>query len=211
MANDVMEEQIEKTDSASTHQEDMIGPVEGNEKDSTLNSRPDPAMLEKISVIRTRLQATFGQVVLALTAVPRYQHQSVGDLAHLVLEPLIRDRVAIATSKPKEEHVPQGPLAGIAIWASVSEEVDTKIQDQIKAGVFPIRLKPEDWSSGDTVWLLDVIAPTKQLATAVLKNFRQVAKKDQIRMHPLVASMVDRELLETMGAKSASGIIKAEE
>ena len=210
MAIDVMEEQIEKTDTALTHQEDMIGLVDNSEKDSPSNGQPDLAMLEKISVIRTRIQATFGQVVLALTAVPRYQHQSVGDLTHLVLEPLIRDRVAIAASKPKDEHAPQGPLAGIAIWASVSDVVDAKIQDQVKAGVFPVRLKPEDWTSGDRVWLLDVIAPTQQLATAVLKNFRQVAKKDQIRMHPLVARMIDRDLLKSMGVKADSSESKAE-
>ncbi len=62
-------------------------------------------------------------------------------------------------------------------------------------------MKPEDWTSGETVWLLDVIAPTQQLATAVLKNFRQVAKKDQIRMHPLVARLVDPELLKEIGTE----------
>jgi cytolysin-activating lysine-acyltransferase len=70
----------------------------------------------------------------------------------------------------------RGRLAGIAIWASVSEEVDAKIREQIKAGVFPVRLKPEDWTSGKINWLLDVIAPSTKLATSVLANFKQVIK-----------------------------------
>ncbi len=37
---------------------------------------------------------------------------------------------------------------------------------------YPIRLKPEDWTGGETAWLLDVIAPSQRVATAVLKNFR---------------------------------------
>jgi hypothetical protein len=37
-----------------------------------------------------------GQVVLALTVVPRYRHQSIADLQSLVLEPLLRDHNAVA-------------------------------------------------------------------------------------------------------------------
>jgi cytolysin-activating lysine-acyltransferase len=65
-------------------------------------------------------------------------------------------------------------MVGFAIWANVSEEVDAKIREQTTAGVFPVRLKPEDWASGSINWLLDVVAPTAMLATAVLANLRQV-------------------------------------
>ena len=170
-----------------------------------------PEMATSIGAIRTRVQATFGQVVLAMTEVPRYRQQSVADLTQLVLEPLIRDRVAIASPKLKEKGLSPGALAGIAIWASVSAEVNTKIQEQIKAGVFPIRLKAEDWVSGDTVWLLDVMAPTQRLTTAVLANFRQVTKQDQIRIHPLVARMVDPVILKAMGTNPSEAKGKLEE
>jgi hemolysin-activating ACP:hemolysin acyltransferase len=117
---------------------------------------------------------------MAMAALPRYRHQSLADLHHLVLEPLVRDRIAIATPKaPDGAEGEIGALAGIAVWASVSDEVDAKIREQIKAQAFPIRLKPEEWASGDTVWLLDVIAPSQKLATAVLANFRQVAQGPQ--------------------------------
>jgi hypothetical protein len=42
-------------------------------------------------------------------------------------------------------------VAGIAIWASVSTEVDARIRAQVKARVFPVKLKPEDWTSGSKV------------------------------------------------------------
>ena len=64
----------------------------------------------------------------------------------------------------------------MAIWASASEAVDAKLREQIKAGVFPLRLQAEDWTSGSINWLLDVIAPNRRLATAVITNFRQVVK-----------------------------------
>ena len=61
----------------------------------------------------------------------------------------------VGVGKPVE-----GTLSGIAIWASVSEEVDAKIREQIRAGTFPVRLQSGDWNSGNINWLLDVIAPT---------------------------------------------------
>jgi cytolysin-activating lysine-acyltransferase len=154
--------------------------------------------------------------MLALSVVPRYRHQSLADLQNLVLEPLMRDRIAIASAVEKErkdgegaspqamEQAP-GALAGIAFWATVSDEVDAKIREQIKGGAFPIRLKPDEWTSGGHTWLLDVIAPSTRMASAVLANFKQVVqgkdeKAGEVRIHPIVARQVDPELLKKMGA-----------
>jgi cytolysin-activating lysine-acyltransferase len=159
----------------------------------------DPAMLEKIAAVRAKVNETFGKVALAMMATPRYRHLSIGDLSHLVLDPLIRDRVAIA--QPANPGPEDGGLAGIAIWASVSESVDASIREQIKAGFFPVRLKADDWNSGSNNWLLDVIAPTQKLATSVLANFKQVLKEGDLRIHPLVARLVEPEALKNMGAR----------
>jgi hemolysin-activating ACP:hemolysin acyltransferase len=64
--------------------------------------------------------------------------------------------------------------------------------------VFPIRLKAEDWNSGETTWLLDVIAPSQKVATAVLASFKQVVKDKPVRIHPLVSQLVDPAVLEKM-------------
>ena len=155
----------------------------------------DPALLAQITAFKTRLQASIGEVVLAMLNLPRYRHQTLADLMHLVVEPMTRDRIAIARAggEGKVEET-----AGIAIWASVSDEVDAKIREQIQARVFPIRLKSEDWASGDTTWLLDVIAPSQKVATAVLANFKQVVKDKPVRIHPLVSQLVDPAVLEKM-------------
>lgn len=155
----------------------------------------DPELLSQITAFRTRIQASVGEVVLAMLNLPRYRNQTLADVMHLVVEPMIRDRIAIAKSggDGKLEET-----AGIAIWASVSDEVDAKIREQIQARVFPVRLKAEDWNSGDTHWLLDVIAPSQKVATAVLANFKQVVKDKPVRIHPIVSQLVDPAVLDKM-------------
>ena len=158
-----------------------------------------PELVKKLVESRQRLHATLAQVVLAMIAAPRYKHCSIAELEHLVIQPLLRDRIAVAMATPKNDTGPgvnDGQLVGAAIWAKVSPEVDAKIREQIKAGVFPIRLKPDDWASGDIVWLLDVVAATKKQATAVLANIRQVVKEGNLFVHPIVRSLVDPELLK---------------
>jgi hemolysin-activating ACP:hemolysin acyltransferase len=146
----------------------------------------DPQMVERIMALRSRMHAVFAQVTMAMMSTPRYRHHTLAELQHLVLEPMIRDRIAVATP-PHKEGEPEPLPAGIAIWAKVSEEVDKKIREQIKAGAFPVRLKAEEWDSGDIAWLLDVIAPTKEQATAVVKNFGQVVKDGKLFVHTRIS------------------------
>jgi cytolysin-activating lysine-acyltransferase len=47
-------------------------------------------------------------------------------------------------------------------------------------------------------WLLDVIAPSQKVATAVLANFKQVVKDKPVRIHPIVSQLVDPAVLEKM-------------
>ncbi len=173
-----------------------------------------PEILEKISALRTKIQLSVGQVVLAIMNLPRYRHQTLGDLMHVVLDPLMHDRVAIAyTRKPDQ---PAGPkandeqsVAGIAIWATVSAEVDAKITEQVRAGVFPVRLASDDWTSGDMVWLLDVVAQDRAQATRVLTSFNQLSGNRPVKIHPIVARSVDPALLERMKAVPAAGEAEA--
>lgn len=171
-----------------------------------------PEMMAELNKMRDTILARLGQTVLSFIGVPRYAHQSVGDLQHFCLAPLVRDRIAIATTEAKpvegQENNLTSPLLGIAIWASVSSEVDAKIREQAGAGIFPVKLAPTDWNSGDIVWLLDIIAPTPKLATSVIANFRQVldakdlgAKASEMRLHPIIKRMLGDEVLQKMGAR----------
>ena len=84
-------------------------------------------------------------------------------------------------------------------------EVDARIRDRIKSCTHPIRLKAEDWRSGDNHGVLDIIAPDETAATKVLANFGQLAKGGTLKLHPAVARRLSPEVLEKMGAMKATG------
>jgi len=75
-----------------------------------------------------------------------------------------------------------------------------KSRDQIKGGVFPVKLKADEWQSGEINWLLDVIAPNQKTTANVIASFKQVVKDGDLRLHPIVTRLVDAETLEEMGA-----------
>ena len=166
----------------------------------TPNPQLDPEVAKKLAAVRSQVRESFGKIVMALMMTPRYRNQTLGDLQHLVLEPLIRDRVAIAYPSNVEESA-LADMAGFAIWASVSEEVDARVREQVANGVFPIRLKPEEWNSGKINWLFDVVAGDTRAITNVIANFKQVVKEGSLRLHPLIARLVDEETLKKMGAE----------
>ena len=100
---------------------------------------------------------------------------------------LIRDRTAIA-QPAKDQPGMLTDIVGFAIWASVSEEIDAKTREPIRARTCPIRLKPEDRQSGSVNRLLDgdaratigsrrgPSAPDRKTAGRVIANFAQVVK-----------------------------------
>ncbi len=196
----------------------------GSETGVEASTRPEqgsgvpPEVAQRIARARSQLREAFGTVVMAMMMLPRYRHQSLADLQHLLLEPLLQDRVAIAHRTPAEAAASAGDSArqagasplqndvvGIAIWASVSEEVDAKIREQIRARVFPIRLKPNEWNSGNINWLFDIIAPDRQTATNIVLNFKQVVKGGEVRLHPILRELLDKDVLERLKRPGDAG------
>jgi len=163
----------------------------------------DPAIAEKIAQLRAKTRESFGAVVMSMMILPRYRNQTLADLSHLVLDPLMRDRMAIAYPAKKEDgkQSPLTDIAGVAIWASVSDEVDARIREQISTGTFPIRLKPEEWTSGSINWLLDVIAADKKTGALVISNLKQVVKEGDLRVHPVITRLVKPDVLEKLGMR----------
>ena len=153
---------------------------------------------------QARFHELFGMVSIVAMHAPHYQQIPFGEIGRLLGEPLKRNRVALAF-QANDEPPHRRSLAGVAIWASVSEAVDASIRAQIADGVFPVRLAPDDWASGEINWLLDVIAPSRDAGTKVLANLSQVITGPTLHIHPVVRRLVDVGALEKIGLVSSGG------
>lgn len=170
-----------------------------------------PDQIKQIGVMRQTMLSRLGEIVLLFAGVNRYGHQPLSEIHRLCIAPMMRDRIAIAKSgSPDGDKTGEtASLLGLALWANVSKEIDAKITEQVREGVFPVKMASADWNSGDIIWLLDVVAPSREISKRVLGNFRSVLKAQnidlpdgQIKIHPVIKRTIGEEALTAMGAVS---------
>lgn len=107
------------------------------------------------------LNAGLGETVAMLARDPKFRHLALSDLEWLVLPPLAANQVLTLRGKVKDKDGQENGLTVplcLALWAKVSEEIDQKLQAQQKAGA-PLRLAPQDWTSGQIPWVLLLTGP----------------------------------------------------
>lgn len=76
---------------------------------------------------------------------PLHKQFFISDLEWFIMTPVLLQqfRTFYATDRP----------IGVVLWATVSEEVEANLM----AGT--TKLRPQDWKSGDKLWVVEVIAP----------------------------------------------------
>lgn len=95
---------------------------------------------------------TLAQIVKLMLQSPNHRHFSLSDLEWMVLPALSSGQLALAETKPDQSGIRQ-PLA-VLFWASVSPEIDRRMSSNLDA---PIRLRADEWRSGDILWITDMI------------------------------------------------------
>jgi len=113
------------------------------------------------------VSAAFGQVVSVLMRAPHYKHYSLADLEWMVVPPLVTSQFSIVEAQSRKNGM-SAPVC-VVFWANVSAEVDARLSASPGE---PIRLKPNEWRSGDILWVIDAIGDARAV-TAVLKRLRE--------------------------------------
>ena len=86
-----------------------------------------------------------GHAAWLLTQTPTHKHLFITDLEWLVIPPVSLDQFRLWR---------QGNLpVAFATWAYLSEDAEQRLMQGVR------RLSPMDWKSGETLWLMDMIAP----------------------------------------------------
>jgi len=102
----------------------------------------------------------FASAVWLMQRSPRHRHLFISDLEWALLPPM-------ALKQFRLFHKNGMPLA-FATWAFVSDEVEARLKEG------QMRLKPDEWKSGENCWLVDVVTP-RGTEQAILKTLKQDA------------------------------------
>ena len=98
---------------------------------------------------RDDMTRLLGQIVTLLGQSPGHRHVFVSDLEWMVLPALLARQARIW-----RRQTDGGALPVIyASWALVDEAVEARLRQG------QMRLKPNEWRSGDRAWLIDMVAP----------------------------------------------------
>ena len=90
-----------------------------------------------------------GEMAWLLTQSPLHRALQIADIEWLIMPALIHQQLYIFRDGSK-------PI-GLALWAKCNPEAEAKLD---RGMIEPEnRLSVEEWSSGDTIWLVDLIAP----------------------------------------------------
>lgn len=130
--------------------------MQANEADALkraggLNSQNNPREAQSTRGVVNSSMA-LAQIVTLMLQSPNHRHFSLSDLEWMVLPPLKLGQLAIADTKPDQTGV-RHPLAAM-FWAAVSPEIDRRMSANLEA---PIRLRPDEWRSGDIYWITDMV------------------------------------------------------
>jgi hemolysin-activating ACP:hemolysin acyltransferase len=124
-----------------------------------------------------RQSLAFAQVVTVLMRSPRYRHYTLGDLEWLVIPPLLTGQYTVANTSSKQNGVTV-PVA-IALWASVSADVDKKLSENLH---LPIKLRPDEWRSGDVLWLIDAVGDPRAVPQLLKQLVETTFKGREVKL-----------------------------
>ncbi len=113
------------------------------------------------------IAAAFGEIVALLMRTPAHKDTKLADLEWLVAPAVATGQFTIAEAQMKANGITQ-PM-GVVLWARVSPDIDKRLQKEIDK---PLQLKPQEWASGDIIWLVEVAGEPRVL-DAVMKRMRE--------------------------------------
>ena len=105
----------------------------------TIFDQPAPAGAAK------KTSEVLGEIVWLMSQSPLHKQLFISDTEWLVMTPMLLQQFRLFYDKQKP--------VGVIFWASVSEEVEARL------GAGTTRMRPQDWKSGDRLWVVEAIAP----------------------------------------------------
>lgn len=105
--------------------------------------------------------ANFGGAISLFMRSPAHRHYTLADLEWALIPPLALNQFMIAEAKLADG---QAIPVALVLWARVSAEVDARLSAALH---YPIRLHPNEWQSGDIIWIVDAVGDAKAVQQGI--------------------------------------------
>lgn len=121
---------------------------------ATASAAPKSPPLDKVQAL--------GHALWLMTQSPAHRHMFVADMEWLLIAPVSLGQFRLW----RQGNQP----VGFVTWAFVSDEVDARLRRN------EVKLRPQDWKSGDKAWVIDMIMPYGGTEMAISELKEQVFK-----------------------------------
>ncbi len=144
-----------------------VAPVSRQPKKSSAVPVPKPVNSQENgkNVPTKTISNVLGEIVWLMARSVNHRYFFISDMEWMVMQPIALGQYRLFYS---ENH----PV-GVALWASVNEDVEKRLKKGIN------KLSPQDWNSGDRLWLIDLISPFGNVET-MLDDLKQNMFKDKV-------------------------------
>lgn len=133
-----------------------------------------PEEAKRRAAMSRQVSAAFGDIVSVLMRSPGFKAMPLGELEGFVVPAVATGQFSVAQAQLKTN----GAVApvGAVLWASVSPEIDQRLAG---APDKPIRLQPNEWRSGDIIWIVEA-AGDRRVIAAQLKRLTSAEWKGRV-------------------------------
>ena len=131
-----------------------------------------------------RMSQSFSQVVAVLMRDANFRNLRLADLEWLVLPAIMSGQFKLghARAQPGADKSKDGgtfiPVA-VAMWARVSPAIDKAMSENLDK---PVRLKANQWMSGDIPWLIAVAGDQRMIPTFLKQLSMEEFKGKHVKM-----------------------------
>ncbi len=151
-------------------------------------SMPDAAPLAEIlkgidqrhvgAAMSKMISASIGDIAMVFSRSPQHKYFTFADIEWMILPAVLAGHIHIIEAAEPETGL-RAPI-GLITWARVSQEVDSRLAMRGLEG--PLRLRPDEWTSGHIYWLMDVIGERSIVEEAIQRLRRGPLKGQDVRV-----------------------------
>ncbi|MEQ1718868.1 MAG: toxin-activating lysine-acyltransferase [Hyphomicrobium sp.] len=175
------------------------GRVDDNHGAGTINPSASPEFSSQqiTGAVSKLISASIGDVCVVFSRSAAHKHYTFADMEWMVLPAVVTGQAYVAEAQHTESGA-RAPVAAV-LWARVSDETDQRLTATLGQ---KIRLRPDEWASGDNFWIIDVAGDPRAVVAALKTLLGGPLKDHDVKVATVDAQGAPRvEMLRDVAAR----------